>query len=82
MRDAYRKTSLDVKDRAEHICRCPGAPEPVQPGSGECIHCRRLFSFGVQTMLAESRRRPGVNLDRIRDLLYHEFRARPKLTSA
>ena len=76
VRDAYRKTEHDTKDRAAHICRCPGAPQPVDTGSGECIHCRRLFSFGVQTMLAESRRRSPVSLARLRALLYHEFRVR------
>jgi endogenous inhibitor of DNA gyrase (YacG/DUF329 family) len=34
----------------------------------------------TQHDISQSRRRRPMNLDRIRDLLYHEFRARPKLT--
>jgi hypothetical protein len=79
VRDAYRKTQHDIKDRARHTCRCPGAPQPLEPRGDHCVHCRRLFSAGVQVMLAEGRRRRHVSLDRIRDLLYHEFRARPKM---
>jgi hypothetical protein len=79
VRDAYLKTQHDIKDRAVHTCRCPGAPQPLDAVGDHCMHCRRLFSAGVRMMLAENRRRRHVSLDRLRDLLYHEFRARPKL---
>jgi hypothetical protein len=45
--------------------------------------CRDTVRDGyrnTQHDISQSRRRRPVNLDRIRDLLYHEFRARPKLT--
>ena len=76
IRDAHLKASHDLADASHTVCRCNGAPRPLEPAGPHCASCRRMFSSGVRAMLADRaahHRRRRLS-QRLRDVLYVEIR--------
>ncbi len=59
LKDAERKAALDQMDLNPVVCRCEGAPAPVQAGSVHCGECRRMFSVEVRVWLRSDDNSPG-----------------------
>ena len=72
VRQATLKASHDAADRNPMVCRCEGAPRPLEAHGQHCVECRRMFSAGVREMLRKQAR-PSLG-DRLRSLLYTEIR--------
>lgn len=51
-RDAERKAALDAMDLNPVVCRCGGAPAPLENHGTHCRECRRMFSAQVRLWLA------------------------------
>ncbi len=75
LRDAERKLALDALDLNPVVCRCEGAPAPLDSNGVHCRDCRRMFSAQVRLWLATERDRLG-RLARIR-LAYERVMTRP-----
>ena len=52
LRDAERKAGLDAMDLNPVVCRCEGAPAPLEAHGIHCRECRRMFSAQVRLWLA------------------------------
>jgi hypothetical protein len=74
VRDAHLKTRLDLEDSSITVCRCSGAPAPLEPTGPHCVRCRRMFSTGVRQMLMERKREERRPVYRLRSVLYAELR--------
>lgn len=63
-RDGAVKSRLDASDTSPTVCRCEGAPQPVEPAGFHCAGCRRMFSAGVRMwLIRRERRRRLVGFD-------------------
>jgi hypothetical protein len=51
LRDAERKLELDKMDLNPVVCRCEGAPAPLEASGVHCRECRRMFSAQVRLWL-------------------------------
>ena len=56
-RDAAAKARHDKADSNPLVCRCAGAPNPLEPIGPHCRECRRMFSVGVRLWLVRRDRR-------------------------
>lgn len=59
MRHAERKSALDAMDLSPVVCRCAGAPAPLEEHGSHCRECRRMFSAQVRLWLATEHLRAG-----------------------
>ncbi len=75
LRDAERKTALDAMDLNPVVCRCEGAPAPLEDSGSHCRECRRMFSAQVRLWLATETLRAG-RVARLR-LAYEKLMTRP-----
>ena len=60
--DATLKRRCDAKDPSPTICRCQGAPAPLEPAGPHCARCRRLFSAGLRIWLTRRAETPAEPL--------------------
>jgi hypothetical protein len=75
LRDAERKLALDAMDLNPVVCRCEGAPAPLETHGIHCRDCRRMFSAQVRLWLATEHESAG-RIARIR-LGYERLMTRP-----
>ena len=59
LKDAERKATLDKLDLNPVVCRCDGAPTPLQSGGVHCGECRRMFSVEVRLWLTTEKQSLG-----------------------
>jgi hypothetical protein len=57
LQHSERKASLDAMDLNPVVCRCDGAPTPLQSGGVHCGECRRMFSVEVRLWLRTDKAR-------------------------
>jgi hypothetical protein len=60
VRDAHLKAHLDSLDSSPIVCRCSGAPDPLEPIGPHCARCRRMFSAEMRLWLTRRSRRHGA----------------------
>lgn len=75
LRDAERKAGLDAMDLNPVVCRCDGAPTPLEEHGSHCRECRRMFSAQVRLWLATENLGAG-RVARMR-LAYEKLMTRP-----
>ena len=75
LRDAERKAALDAMDLNPVVCRCDGAPVPLETPGSHCRGCRRMFSAEVRLWLATEELGAG-RVARLR-LAYEKLMTRP-----
>ena len=75
LRDAERKAGLDAMDLNPVVCRCEGAPAPLETHGIHCRDCRRMFSAQVRLWLATEHENSS-RIARVR-LAYERFMTRP-----
>jgi hypothetical protein len=73
--NAERKAGLDAMDLNPVVCRCEGAPAPVEAHGLHCRECRRMFSAQVRLWLSIERENPS-RIARLR-LAYERVMTRP-----
>jgi hypothetical protein len=59
LRDAERKVACDALDLSPVVCRCEGAPSPLEASGVHCRECRRMFSAQVRLWLATEHEKAG-----------------------
>ena len=75
LRAAERKAGLDAMDLNPVVCRCDGAPAPLEEHGVHCRECRRMFSAEVRLWLATEHENPS-RVARVR-LAYERLMTRP-----
>lgn len=55
--NAETKARYDSSDTSPTVCRCDGAPRPLEATGVHCAECRRMFSAGVRLWFARRERR-------------------------
>jgi hypothetical protein len=60
VRQAELKAAFDAKDASPTVCRCAGAPAPLEPTGPHCSKCRRMYSAELRLWLS---RRPRERAD-------------------
>ena len=73
--NAERKAGLDAMDLNPVVCRCEGAPAPLETHGVHCRECRRMFSAQVRLWLSTERENPS-RIARLR-LGYERLMTRP-----